>query len=237
MSTIKDVFDILKENPEIAKKAGKFFTNIFSNHKNKKADKEVINDFKTLLAAIEDDDFEKEFTKKLDYYALLMGLIVKAVFVTDKGIVINNFYNPSFHLYFPPVADEPKLIKQAEGTKEERWMFGKDDGKAYHFHFFIANPEKITLTQLNSHLELALEKGENEEAAFISKLKEIEVYDYWCFGVTAIEDKTGIYRLYQGIHNWDGELDSYNFGRFASPKSIQIKKQILSDIRYVLDNY
>ena len=119
MGLLKDMWDILKDEPEVrnwiktnAKEAYHILKPYIGREKKHKSLREMQNQQTMIIPVIKEPEFPKKFSNRLSLLEFLLCQVVRSVESKERGMLIQDFYLDKHILYFPMSSYERKTFKR-----------------------------------------------------------------------------------------------------------------------------
>lgn len=237
MGLWKDIYDILKTQPEVQKMVEEAMLSFMKGKLFKKAAptrQERITHLKQFIPQVVHDDFSKKFTDLLHFFGVLLATIVESTYASTRGCIVSKLFLPDYVVYFPVISEELSLRKLiAKSNKAAMRALVRKDGNYYAFYAVKPKNNKPTnLQQLREKLTtIARENPINgEESTFVDWLNEND-YETISLGGIGQHPNTQAFRFVptENIPRSDkGAL-------FLDFTDQSIKKSIANDLLEILD--
>lgn len=183
MGFVKDLWDILKDEPEARDWIKNNARNSFEYLKKKLFKKdsslplgEKIRRLKTITSELDNDGYPLSFRNRLTFLEFLLAQILVSTQACERGVLFSNFYNVKQLLYFPSPAGETRLVRN-EDEYESNSQFEYESG-TYKF-YGISGTDTNKFVELQKILDSVVKerrfKPEKElfEERMIQKEKEL----------------------------------------------------------------
>ena len=199
MGLLKDIWDILKSEPEVKKTIQdqllKFLNpRVFAK---KPTLEERKQNFKLLILKLTEPNFSEKFEEKLDFYGALLAMIVETAYIKEKGCLIRNFYSENLLYYFPSPNSEPTLRKGETTDEKEKVRFIELEDKRKYI-FYALKSDNLDYKSLNSKLEKIVRRSGNETKEFLEELKKDNVKVIELSAILKFNNHPG-YKFFTGI--------------------------------------
>lgn len=210
MSLASELLKIISNNPE-AKKAidsavakivkGTFWARLFNVRPTKQ---ERIDRIKSLLPELIKENFSNRFEDSLSFFGVLLGSVVESTLAVSRGCILEKFFLPDYHFYFPVPGREPSLGAYA-GKNDPYYALEverakpPEPAKIYRFYAFKTSDDNgkalTTLTALRAKLdEIAKNPSlSGEETDFLNHLRSISVEPEYFNGIAQAKGTQTIY--------------------------------------------
>jgi hypothetical protein len=196
MGLLKDIYDIILENPNARSALGKGLESILKGAgflpQKKPTIREQLDNQQELIKKLSDDDFPNSFPSRLDYLTILLAAIVYTTQLKNRGCFIKTFYSDKLNLYFPCPPSDPKIGKETSPTGASRYfLLGNLFSKKtfYEFYAFERNSETPDPDQMREVLEGIAQAGEGGESEKFRN--SIEHFYAKAFVIAGIEQLPG----------------------------------------------
>jgi hypothetical protein len=201
----KDIFDILKENPEVWKATAKTTRKALSETwlwlfpKRRSLETQEM-DLRTIVTQLTEKDFVGRFPDHLDYFGVLLATTAQIAYIKRHGVLVGDFYYPQGVLYFPVSSGELSLINDAQPVggapvRKLKVQDGNDDGR-YTFYVLLPEEKKPlpSFEDMCAWLDNLVKQQppQGEEQAFTARLRTEGV---WLFRLDGIAKRQQPLRL------------------------------------------
>lgn len=236
MVYIKDIYKILKENPEVLDLIKSSFKDLYdwlSKPTKAPGEIEILQEANQLLL---DSQFASNFAEPPELWRYILALIRNCVHFKGRGVLISNLYVPRI-VYFPYRAEYGEVIRYnnsllyATGWRRKGGLLGKKIPNVTEFYTITTElPIDETLQELVKTLDgIVKTAGGTEEERFLKELKRSEKKE-----IQSVELKS-ITHL-QILEGGGFELRYNKIKRatmnFTSPN--EVKRSIYKDLKYLM---
>lgn len=183
MCIVKDLYDILKEEPEvrdwIKKNAKKLLWSLWGRFTRREPTiNDVLAEIKTCIDQLPNDAFTGKFRNHFSFLEFLFTMTVRLLGAKERGVLISDFYAPNRIIYFPLSTDNKKFERHETGVSSySGFVLRVTPMRRYYYYFYAitGNYGKQDFPKLREMLDdvVRTRKGEPEQKIFEQKLKEI----------------------------------------------------------------